>query len=74
VRVPGLATGAVVVHEPGRSLGVDDITRALGVPVVAEVAWDPGVARAVDAGLLSHRLPGSLRHATWRLDVLRDAA
>ncbi len=72
VQVPGLATAAVVVHEPGRSLGVDDVGRALGVPVVAEIAWDPGVARAVDAGLLAHRLPSTLRSAVGRLDVHVD--
>lgn len=67
VQFPGLATGAVVVHEPGRALGVVDVERALGVRVVAEIAWDPGVARAVDAGLLAHRLPAALRHAAGRL-------
>ena len=72
VQLPGLATAAVVVHEPGRSLGVDDVGRALGVPVVAEIAWDPGVARAVDAGLLAHRLPSALRSAAGRLDVRPD--
>jgi hypothetical protein len=69
VHLPGLATGAVVVHEPGRSLGIDDVGRALGVPVLAEIAWDPAIARAVDAGLLAHRLPASLRGATGRLSM-----
>jgi len=72
VQLPGLATAAVVVHEPGRSLGIDDIGRARGVPVVAEIAWAPGVARAVDAGLLAHRLPSALRNAAGRLDVRPD--
>ena len=72
VQLPGLATAAVVVHEPGRSLGVDDVGRALGVPVIAEIAWDPGIARAVDAGLLAHRLPSALRNAAGRLDVRPD--
>ncbi len=63
----GLADAAVVVHEPGRSLGIDDVTRAIGAPVLAEIAWDPAVARAVDAGLLAHRLPSVLRTAAERL-------
>jgi hypothetical protein len=53
-------TGIVLVDEPGRALTSADIEHALGVPVVAEVRLDPAVARAVDAGLLSTRLPRSL--------------
>lgn len=58
--LPAVAHGAVLVEEPGRALGSADIERALGVPVVATVPWDPAVARAVDAGLLATRLPASL--------------
>jgi hypothetical protein len=50
-------TGVVLVHEPGRALSIRDIEHALGAPVEATVSLDPGVARAVDAGLLSTRLP-----------------
>jgi MinD-like ATPase involved in chromosome partitioning or flagellar assembly len=50
----------VLVTEPGRSLGRADVERAVGAPVVADVAVDPQVARAVDAGLLLHRLPRGL--------------
>lgn len=53
-------TGVVVVLEPGRALRPIDIAHAVGAPVVAEVDIDPAVARAVDAGLLSTRLPRSL--------------
>ena len=53
-------TGIVLVDEPGRALTSSDIEHALGVPVVAEVRLDPAVARAVDAGLLTTRLPKSL--------------
>ena len=60
-------TEVVVVHEPGRALGRADVERIVSAPVVAEVAVDPVVARAVDAGLLAGRLPRSiersLRHA-----------
>jgi hypothetical protein len=53
-------TGIVLVTEPGRALGARDVERAIGAPVVAEVPYDPAVARAVDAGLLATRLPGSI--------------
>lgn len=63
----GLACGVIVVGEPGRALGVTDVERTLGVPVVAELTWDPAVARAVDAGLLASRLPPSLARPLGRL-------
>lgn len=53
-------SSVVLVGEPGRSLGRREIEDVLGVPVRAEVPWDPAVARAVDAGLLAARLPRSL--------------
>ena len=58
--------GVVLVVEPGRALGRRDVERAVGAPVVAEVPYDPAVARSVDSGLLSSRLPWSLSH-TLRL-------
>ncbi|HWL45050.1 MAG TPA: hypothetical protein VNQ73_19050 [Ilumatobacter sp.] len=54
-------TGVVLVEEPGRRLGADDIEAALAVPVVAVLLLDPAVARAADAGLLMSRLPSGLR-------------
>lgn len=56
-------SGVVLVAEPGRALGRTDVEDALGVPVRAVVAVDPGVARAVDAGLLPRRLPRGLARA-----------
>lgn len=50
----------VLLAEPGRALGPADLEECLGVPVTAEVAVDPAVARAVDAGLLATRLPRRL--------------
>lgn len=49
--------GIVMVDEPGRALNARDVERALGKPVVAIVAFDPVIARAIDAGLLAARLP-----------------
>lgn len=56
-------TGIVLVGEPGRALQSRDVERALHAPVVAEVEYDPSVARSVDAGLLAARLPRSLSHS-----------
>lgn len=50
----------VLLTEPGRSLTRHDVEQCIGAPVVAEVAVDPLVARAVDAGLLATRLPRGL--------------
>ena len=60
-------TGVVLVGEPGRALNARDIERALSAPVVAQVEYDPAVARAVDAGLLAARLPRSLAHSLQQL-------
>lgn len=61
--------GVFMLAEPGRSLTANDISCALGVPVVATLDVHPDIARLVDAGLLSGRPP---RHALRRLtDVLR---
>ena len=60
-------TGVIVVNEPGRVLSGTDVAEAAHAPIVAQVELDPKVARLVDSGLLSGRLPHSL-------DVLRNAA
>ena len=56
-------TGIVLIDEPGRALTARDVERSLNAPVVAELQYDPAVARAVDAGLLAARLPRSLAHS-----------
>lgn len=53
-------TGVVVVAEPGRALHAADVARAVGAPVLAQIPYDPAVARAVDAGLLAAHMPRSL--------------
>lgn len=67
VASPTRPSGVVLVTEPGRALRGIDVETAIGAPVVTTVGLDPLVARAVDAGLLSNRLPRSLareiRHA-----------
>ena len=70
-RAAAQPTGVVIIREPGRALSSLDVTRALGVDVVAEVPLDASIARAVDAGLLAARLPMSLRRSLN--DVARAA-
>ena len=53
-------SAVVLVVDQRRALGRADVEDVLGVPVRAEVPWDPAVARAVDAGLLSTALPSPL--------------
>ncbi len=66
--LPFRPTGVVLVEEDGRALRRSDVEDVLGVPVVAAVAVEPAVARAVDSGLLAARLPSPLGKA------LRDVA
>lgn len=61
VDAPVRPSGVVLVQEPGRSLDEADIEAALDVPVRVTIPWHQDVARVVDAGLLAHRLPRSLR-------------
>lgn len=60
-------TGVVLVTEPGRVLTVSSIEHAVGAPVVAQVPWDPAVARAVDSGMLASRLPRTLANTLRRV-------
>lgn len=66
-RAPVRSTGVVLIVEPGRALRKADVESALGVPVVASVAYDPAIARSVDAGLVMRRPPRSLRRPLARL-------
>ena len=45
----------------GRALTPADIERATGVPLAATVLEDPLVARCIDAGILTSRIPRQLR-------------
>ena len=64
--VPFTPDHVLVVREPNRALTDDDIARALALPVT-QIAYDPAVARAIDAGLLSSRIPRCLRQPLDRL-------
>lgn len=49
----------VLIPEPGRALQRTDVERSLGVTTI-EAPWDPAVQRAVDAGLLTYKMPTTL--------------
>lgn len=65
-------TGVVVVKEPRRHLGRVDVEAATNAPVLAELAFDPSIARSIDCGLIRSRLPRSLLRVMGR--VIDDAA
>lgn len=56
-------TEVALVKEAQRALGADDVAAAVGAPVRTRVGIDPGVARAVDSGLLTSRMPRALVRA-----------
>ncbi len=56
----GTASAAVLVTEPGRSLNSEDVAAIIGLPVIATIPQTADIARAVDAGVLTHRLPQPL--------------
>jgi hypothetical protein len=53
-------SGIVFVEEPGRSLGARDAAEVLGRPLVARVPIRSAICRAVDAGVLTSRVPEPL--------------
>jgi MinD-like ATPase involved in chromosome partitioning or flagellar assembly len=59
-------SGVILVNEEGRSLTRRDVEEVLGVPVRAEIPYEPAVARAVDAGLLTSRVPRNLERPLRR--------
>lgn len=65
--------GVVVVGDSWRALRAADVAQVVGAPVVADVALDPSVARVVDAGLLTSRLPRLLERAVADLAVVTGA-
>ena len=53
-------TAIALIDEKGRGLSGREIERSVGAPIVAKLSFDPAVARAVDAGLLAHKIPNSI--------------
>lgn len=64
-----LPTSIIVIKEPMRALDVKDAERCVSRPAIAIVNLDPAVARSIDAGLLSARMPSSLRGPIERLHI-----
>jgi hypothetical protein len=54
-------TGVLFVSGHGRQLRPKDVERSVGAPIVATIADDPRIARAVDSGLLASRPPLIIR-------------
>ena len=69
VRTPALAgvAGVAMVAEPARSLGAREVADVLDRPVLVEVPVRPGIARAVDAGVLAQRMPDVLARSAGEL-------
>jgi hypothetical protein len=61
--ITGAAVGVVMVSEPGRALGGEDVAAVTGLPVIATIPLRAEIARAVDAGVLAERLPDPLATA-----------
>src|SRR2546430_5309731 len=70
------ASGVIHVAEPGRAIGRRDVAGVLDRPVLAEGPARAPIRRAVEAGLLSTRLPDVLarpaHEALGRLGLLGD--
>ena len=60
-QVAGPYERVILVEEPGRALRSRDVAAAVGASHVERVAWDPRVARSVDAGTIVSMLPPPLR-------------
>jgi len=56
-----IADGVLLIEEPGRVLRPSDVSAAVGVGIAVQLRWHRDVARAVDAGLLSAKLPKALQ-------------
>jgi hypothetical protein len=53
-------SGIVLLREQGRTIGTADVERIAGAPIIAEVPYDPIVARCIDTGQFATRLPPAL--------------
>lgn len=60
IDLPVRPSGVVLLREPGRTMGREDVEHVVGAPIVADIPVDPSVARAVDAGVLARRIPRAL--------------
>ncbi|MCA1846870.1 MAG: hypothetical protein LC792_27485 [Actinobacteria bacterium] len=63
----GTASAAVLISEAGRALDGGDVATITGLPVIATIPVRADIARAVDAGVLTGRLPEALVTAAGRI-------
>lgn len=61
--IPVPPTEIVLLRERGRTLSCRDVENALAAEVTIEVEVDVSIARSVDAGILTSRLPKALHRA-----------
>lgn len=54
------ADNAILIHEPDRALNDDDVSAVLAIPIAAVIPYDPAIARTIDSGLLTARIPKAL--------------
>jgi hypothetical protein len=59
----------VYIEEPGRALRSTDVVSVLGSTPMTKLEYDPAIARSVDAGLLTTRVPRSARRAFHQFPV-----
>ena len=64
--------GCILLNEPGRALTPNDVAAVLKTSVRAELPVDNTISRAVDAGLLAHRVPRALDEAL--ADIITEHA
>ena len=60
-------TAVVLFREAGRALAPALVREHVDAPIVGTMAYDPAVSRAIDAGLLTRRVPRTLRSAVRRI-------
>jgi hypothetical protein len=72
VNAPSLrhTAGVVLLDESDRTLGASQIGDVLDLPVLARIAVDGRIARAVDAGVLATRLPDPLARPAFPIHWL----
>jgi hypothetical protein len=57
----------VLLDEPGRALSGQQVSDVLDLPVLVKVGFHARIARAVDAGVLTTRMPDPLNRAASEL-------
>lgn len=66
--------GIVMIEHPGRAIGAREVADVLhGLPIATRIPARDAIARAVDAGVLAHRLPDVLGRAVGYLTAVSVA-